>query len=276
MTQIIATIVLAAVTTLGLVGCGSDEPDPDNAETAEPVDTVDASDASAPVVEQEDVEKAARAYVDALASEDLVTMRRQQRAAADGSLAQAYIRHQANGAESDLDGGYPTTLTGEVTERDEGALRACYESEDDDSETTCYEYSQFKVNAAGEIVTFLIDGKTLKGRLSVGDGTATTTPLANFIFDSAYITQAGTLAVSGTIKTKSSKVFIEAGSNYRSATGRVRAMSSSSGLSEFPADSRSTFTAYFDGPIKFGGEMNLTFVEDGGTYSQAIATVKIR
>jgi hypothetical protein len=99
----------------------------------------------------------------------------------------------------------------------------------------------------------------------VGDGTPTVTFIANFVFDSAYITQSGALTVSGTIKTKGVNVFIEAGSNYRSSNGRVRAMSSSSGLSEFPANSRSTFTAYFDGPIQFGGEMALTFVEDGGT-----------
>jgi hypothetical protein len=60
------------------------------------------------------------------------------------------------------------------------------------------------------------------------------------------------------------------------ADGKVRAMSSSAGLSMFPANSRSTYTAYFDGPIRFGGEMSLTFIEDGGDYSQAVATVKIK
>lgn len=267
-----AGIVAVAVLTLGLVGCSSDEPEAEA--PPETVSTVDNSEASAPVVEQDDVDKVAQAYVDALASADLVTMRRQQRAAADGSLAEAYMRHQANGNESSLDGGYPES-PGEVTEAKDGGLRACYES-DDGSDRTCYNYNDFKVNSAGELVDFVIDGRTLKGRLSVGDGTPTTTSLANFTFDSAYITQAGSLAVSGTIKTKGSDLFIEAGSNYRSPSGRVRAMSSSSGLSSFPADSRSAFTAYFDGPIKFGGEMNLTFVEDGGTYTQTVATVRIR
>ena len=50
-------------------------------------------------------------YVSALASEDLATMRRAQRGSANGSLAQAYMRHQANGAESNLDGGYPSSET---------------------------------------------------------------------------------------------------------------------------------------------------------------------
>ena len=96
------------------------------------------------------------------------------------------------------------------------------------------------------------------------------------MFDSAYITQAGDLAVSGTIKTKSVSMFIEGGTSYRSPNGNVCAMSSLSGLSEFPADSRSTVTIDFSGPIKFGGEMSLKFVEDGGDYSEAVATVKIQ
>jgi hypothetical protein len=260
------TICSGIALTFAITSCGSDDPAPA---------TVEASDAAAPVVEQEDVDEAARAYVEALATNDLVTLRKQQRAVAGGSLAEAYMRHQANGAESNLDGGYPSTESGELTEGDGDVLRACFENEDR-SETNCYDYADFKVNEAGELVDFSIDGKKLKGRLSVGDGTPTVTPLGSFVFDTAYITQSGALSVSGTIKTKHAKVFIEAGSNYRSPNGRVRAMSSSAGLSEFPANSRSTFTAYFDGPIKFGGEMNLTFVEDGGSYSQAVATVKIK
>ena len=154
-------------------------------------------------------------------------------------------------------------------------MRACYESEDA-PEQQCYEYGDFRVNKNGELASFTIDGKPLKGRLTVGNGKPTVTPLADFLFDTAYITQDGSLAVSGRIRTKSAEVFIEAGSNYRAPGGRVRAMSSSSGLSQFPARSRSAFTAFFNGPIKFGGEMQLIFVEDGGSYSEASATVRIR
>lgn len=257
------TAMLVVATTMA--GCSEDP-------GAEPVAD---SEASAPVVEQEDVNQAAMDYVEALASQDLATMRRAQKASADGSLAQAYMRHQANGAESMLDGGYPTDAAVEVAEGHDDVLRTCYESEDS-SEKDCYEYGDFKVNKDGELASFTIDGKTLNGRLTVGNGNPTATSLANFVFDSAYIFQNGNLSVSGQIKTKNTKVFIEAGSNYRSPNGRVRAMSSSSGLSNFPANSRSAFTAYFNGPIEFGGEMNLVFIEDGGAYSQATATVKIK
>lgn len=262
-----SALVVVALS-LGGTGCSSDEPEP-------APETVEASEAAAPVVEQEDVDEAARAYVDALASEDLRSMRRQQKAAADGSLAEAYMRHQANGNESDLDGGYPSGTPGEVTEGEGDLLRACYEA-DDDSETVCYGYGDFKVNDSGELANLTIDGKTLANRLTIGDGTRASTPLADFVFDSAYITQSGMLVVSGDIRTKGAPVFVEAGSNYRSPNGKVRAMSASSGLSNFPANSRSSFTAYFNGPIKFGGEMSLIFIEDGGTYAQATATVKIK
>ena len=253
--------------TLTFAGCSEDP----TASTS----VVTESEASAPVVEQAEVDEAARAYVEALASEDLRAMRRVQKAAAPGSLAQAYMRHQANGRESDLDGGYPSQASGEVGESEDGILRACYESAES-GEKTCYEYGEFKVNANGALASFTIDGKALVGRLTVGNGKPATSPLADFVFDTAYITQNGTLAVSGIIRTKGAGVFIEAGSNYRSPNGRVRALSYSSGLNEFPANSRSAFTAYFDGPIKFGGEMNLVFVEDGGAYSQATAVVSIK
>jgi hypothetical protein len=258
-TAIPAALVVGA---LALTGCSCD---------SKP-ETVTRADAAAPVVKQEDVDKASMAYVEALASNDLVAMRQAQKAAADGSLAEAYMRHQANGNEAAVDGGYPEEA-GEATKGDD-TIRACYKPEGD-SKTTCYEYGDFKVDDDGELASFTIDGKELAGRLSVGDGTPTQTPLGAFVFDTAYITQSGDLAVSGRIRTKNSPIFIEAMTNYRSPDGRVRAMSSSSGLSELPAQSRSSFTAYFTGPIKFGGEMNLAFVEDGGEYSQATATVKI-
>ena len=262
--RIAAASVAAVTLAIGLSACSGDS----QAEPATGHET-------APVAEQEPSDENIKPYVDALASEELVEMRKAQRAlAAEGSLAEAYMRNQADQSEAGLDGGFPFD-PGTVTAHGDG-YRACYESDEKGAEPTCYVYDDFKVTTDGKVAAFTIDGRSLKDRLTVGDGSAQRTSIADFTLSTAYITQAGDLAVTGTARSKDAKILYNSESNYRSPSGKIRVMSSMNGPTNLPAHSRATYTFYFDGPINFGGTMTLLPIEDGGAYQDATIKVKIK
>jgi hypothetical protein len=263
-----AVLVAALVFT---AGCGGGSP----AEPASSSDSASVAPAATTSAAPTPKEVDAKPYFEALASQDPTAMAAARRAASPGSLAMAYMAHQLNGVNADLDAGYEATVA-TLSEKGDG-FQTC----SDDAETgkqNCFTYDKFKVDADGRLAGFSTSGKPLAGRIVLGSGNAVDSPAAKVTLLSAYQTVGGYLVVAVKIRTKGSAVaFFDPVATYRAPNGQQRSQSGQSGSQDFGADSQGTRTFFFKGPLKFGGTMTLLMApHTGDEYGDSTnVTVKV-
>ncbi len=241
-----------AAAVLMLAGCGgNDSPaEPAGSDDSASVAT-DAEESGAPTPKEVN----AKPYFQSLTSREPTEMARAARGSAPGSLAMAYMTHQMNGTNADLDGGLDT-LEETLTEKG-NEFQSCSDNPES-GDTTCYTYNKFKVAAGGKLASFSINGKPLTGRVVLGGGKVVDSSVAKVTFLSAYQTANGYLAVTVKLRAKDAPVvFYDPSATYRAPNGQQRALANQSGLSELAADSVGTQAFYFKGPLKFGGTMTL-------------------
>lgn len=260
-------LVGASLTIAVLAGCSGES-------SGQPASDKD----SAPKVTQSEKadppsDDAIKPYVEGIASSDLGDLRGAQRAALDGSLAEAYAQHQANQAEAVLDGGGEPGKAGDISEQGSG-FKVCYP---DEGSSPCYVYDDFALAPSGEVADFTIDKRPLRGRLIVGDGSKATSPLGDITLLSAYYTQSGYLSIATRVRTKDEPIYIhDAAASYRAPNGRQRGQSSLDGPQEIGARSRSSVVFYFRGPIPFGGTMTVELNQKDNNTDPELLTLTIK
>jgi hypothetical protein len=216
-------------------------------------------------------------YMDKLASESAQGLLEAVRMAAPGSLAAAYVQHQANQAMALDDAGGDPGEPGSVTQEG-SSYKVCYTSTDDKGKNSidCYVYSDFKLAPDGAVASYTVDKKPLAGRLTLGNGQRADSALGSVTFLSAYRTQDGREAVAVKVRTKSKPIYIhDAAATYRAPNGRQRVESAFTGPGELGANSVANCVFYFTGPIGFGGAMSLELNVNGDDYADP-ATVTIK
>lgn len=163
MKTIIAAAALVASATLAVVTGCSPEPVVATDEAPRPAATVNRAVATPgvkPSPKAPPAAVAAKRFVEALASNDPEQARAGLTHTAKGSVAAAYLAHQANLYEAELDSGVsvePSTVAG---------FKMCssYDS------GSCHEFGGFVADASGKLTDLTVNGKAVKSRITVGDG----------------------------------------------------------------------------------------------------------
>ena len=264
-----AALLTAALFTAGCAGGSPAEPasPSDSASVAAGPETTSA----APTPKTVD----AKPYFEALTSRDATKMAVAVRSAAPGSLAMAYMKHQLNSVNADLDAGLDAP--DETLTKKGSGFRSC--SDDAETgETTCFTYGKFKVGSNGKLASFSVNGRPLTGRVVLGGGKVVDSSAAKVSLLSAYQTASGYLTVAVKVRTKGAPVaFFDPVATYRAPNGQQRAQSGQSGLQDFGANSQGTRLFFFKGPLKFGGTMTLLMApHPGDNYGAGVnVTVKV-
>ena len=240
-----------------IAGCASD-----------PEVKATSSDSSAKKVEQ--VGKAELdGYMDAVASSDVDEMENAKELAVPGSIAEAYLIHQAAVANAALDGG--TSSPADKLTKIKAGYKLC---STDGNETVCTTYESFKSND-GKIASFTVNGNELADRIAIGQGKPTKAgDLATVRFISSYKAGSNYLWVSMQIKSGDKKLNLGTfDAKYRAPEGRQSTAQYAEGPSELGADSTATVSIGFE-KAEPGGEITLV-IWDEDYNSEKSVTIKI-
>ena len=179
------------------------------------------------------------AYFDAASTHDVVALDRAVKLAEKDSVAEAYAAHLLAYANASLDGGTP--LSGSLVDPIDDGFESC----DDEG---CVRWADIR-GRDGKLVDFTVNGESLEGRMSAGDGTRVAAgELAQVTMVSAYksVTSEGLDVVA---EVRTGGVPIKLGlyeATYRSPEGRETVVAEFVGPSSL--DSRSTATVVMSFP----------------------------
>src|SRR5699024_1495151 len=193
---------------------------------------------------------AVREYFDAFASQEAEPMRAAAEDAAEGSMAQDYLVHQANIAEAYDANGY----SGE-------AQTADYDNHVVNVSSPDYTTKYADIKFDGEkVASFTIDGKDVSERLVVGDGEAVESSdgLVSFEVLSAYKSISDDLFVAVKYATDDRSMDFGYQASYRDPSGRQINDSDSVTPSTIVADSYQLGIVIFPG-AEIGGTMQLNY-----------------
>ena len=230
---------LAALLLFGLTGCGDDtlaSPAPD--ETAAAVETPSEEPSDPDLPSNEDLEL----FVEAIASEKVVTLEGAQSLVIEESPAAGYLKYFTHNVNATIDAGlYTSEASNNVKEIDNG-FEICHT---EGQEKVCTAYTEFQ-GEDGLIVDFQIEGRAASERLSMGTGELVEGvggSTAEFI--AAYMNAADThLIIAYDLHSGASG--LEAPSmSYRSEDGRQSQSEDHYGAWNLNPDSKSHYVATF-------------------------------
>ncbi|GAA2760591.1 hypothetical protein [Actinopolymorpha rutila] len=199
-------------------------------------------------------------YLEALASYDPDRMLAARKLAVPGSVADAYLRQQADLVTADLDAGitdYPGTLT-----RDGDGYRDCETG--DDGRDVCNHFAGFVVHG-GKLADLTVNRMQIGPRLTMGNGSTVTAHGVTFQFRSAYKTTSQN-ALWVVVKVTTSRGAINvfpSSATYRAPDGAQRTAADGKAPDEIAARSSSTVAAVFPG-VSPGGAVTLPFSSPDG------------
>jgi hypothetical protein len=247
-------LIFTTIAMVALVGCAGEVPVTKD-ETPTPVVTAN-GETKAPK-ETKAADPNPLAYVKAVASNDVDQIKAAEKLAAKGSVAAAYLQHQANLENAELDGGMTFTEADDAHRKGD-AIELCYWDAPDD----CLSYAGFKVDQAGKITEFTIDGKPISGVLTVGSGNVQASKGVKVQFLTAYRNKAG-LWVIAKVSTSTKPIDIGAvDATYRAPDGKQRKATESVGAYELDAKSSTIVGMLFAG-AQPGGKVTLDgFMDD--------------
>lgn len=243
-------LALALLAAIALSACtqaaAPQETDAKNAASAQPFKA-----GSQPRVGSEPSKSVAvRDYFDAFASQEATAMRAAAKGAAEGSMAQDYLRHQANIAEANDANGY--LYEPETVDYDDGVVSVS------SSEYTT-EYAGIEFDGE-KVASFTVDGKDISERLVVGDGKAivSSDSLASFEVLSAYQSISDDLFVVVKYATEKRQMDFSYQATYRDPSGRQISDSDSTIPRTIVPDSYQLGIVVFPG-AEIGGSMQLHY-----------------
>jgi hypothetical protein len=213
-----------------------------------------------------------QSYFDALASNDADEMEKVAGLAAPDSIAQAYAMHQANIVNAAQDMGMP--YESEDVRSVEGGYETC--GTDEEGKEVCYTYADLE-STAGKLSSFTVNGKSLKDRISLGNGqTAKAGRFGRVEFLSAYKSADNDLWVAVKFKTSKGEPAIFAGyeAKYRSPDGRQSTAGELIGSEELDPNSMSFEVMIFP-RAKAGGTVSIP-VYDLDYYGEVNVKIKTR
>lgn len=214
-------------------------------------------------------------YLKGYASGDPDKMAASQKLAAPGSVAEAYLIHQAAVANATNDGGEATAVN-KVTKIKNG-YKLCDIAgiaDSADPADACADFTDFKSEGV-RISSFSISGNSLSDRITLGDGKSIKIGnLAKAKFVSAYRTSGDALFVVFEIKSGPNDIAINTSSfKYRAPDGRQTVAAFQFGPTDLTSDSKATIVAVFN-KAKVGGEVTMD-ISDSNYNTQIYPKVKI-
>ncbi len=204
-----------------------------------------------------------RAYFEAIASGDPQEMLDAAELAAPGSNAAAYATYYSAVSQAFRDSGVPSE--NENLKEVDGGFALCPEYESEDNPCTEFTNLQHK---GDRLADFETQGKKLKGRISLGDGTAQ--PLGEIVeaeLIASYKSVANDLIIVFDASSNSAGAILSA--TYVAPDGRQANSSLYYGPLELDEGSFGTFAFYFEG-AEFGGDVTLEAYSGDG-YDSASA-----
>ncbi|MFL6091093.1 MAG: hypothetical protein ACJ71Z_13245 [Aeromicrobium sp.] len=214
-------------------------------------------------------------YFKAIASADPARMEAARKFTVPGSIAEGYILHQAYTLNASIDGGSPDPAE-KLTKKKNGYESCGTDDDPDDGVSPCVLWGNVETKK-GRIASLTVNGKSLKNRLSVGDGSKVDAePYGIVEFLSAYKSvQSNALFVSLRVATGGTAAVSDFSSaQYRSPQGRQSEAAQATGPdSQILPNSKVYVSIAFPG-VDPGGEVHLTMTNTdyGGEREVVIKT----